>query len=70
MYICTVFVGFELNRSDLEAIGATEGEALRAHAKLTSLVATARVPKITIVIGNSYPPFSYALVCFSVSDLS
>ena len=36
--------------------------ALKGHAKLTSVVATARVPKITVVIGNSFPPLSYALV--------
>ena len=50
--------------SDFEFLtpGGNEGLMVKARAQMISAVACATVPKITIVVGGSYGPSSYAMV--------
>ena len=57
-------VFFQNTPSDLEflAPGGNEGLTVKSRAQMMSVVACATVPKITVVVGGSYGPSSFAMV--------
>ena len=50
--------------SDREFLSASgnDGETVKARARMMATLACSRVPKITVAMGNSYGPSSYAMV--------
>ena len=57
-------VFFQNTPSDLEylAPGGNEGLTVKSRAQMMSAVACATVPKITVVVGGSFGPSSFAMV--------
>lgn len=56
-------------RSRLCFVGEEQGNLVRRHAQLMTCVATATVPKITVVIGNSFGIDNFLLVSSSLSGV-
>lgn len=42
--------------------GASMGDAIRARSKMMTAVACAKVPKITVIVGDSFGPSNFAMV--------
>lgn len=57
-------------RSVLCFVGEEQGNLVRRHAQLMTCVATATVPKITVVIGNSFGTDNFLLVSSSLCGVS
>lgn len=47
---------------DFLSVCGSPGNIAKARAQLMATVATASIPKITVVLGGSYGPSSYAMV--------
>ncbi len=48
--------------SDFLTPHGTPGLVAKARAQMMSVVATAKVPKLTVVVGDAYGPSSFAMV--------
>ena len=60
-----VFLQNTPSDSEFLAPGGNEGLTVKARAQMMSAVACATVPKITVVVGGSYGPSSFAMVSIS-----